>query len=286
MSIKTVAVAGGSGGIGSFVTSALLDAGFKVKVLTREAKDNSEKLKAKGAEIVVVDFEKVDSLTQALKGVDAVISTVAGAALHQPQLNLVEASKAAGVRRFVPSDFGVSPSSYKRNESALWVAKSAIHDAVKKAGLELTTYSVGLFIDTTFFDWSSLNLKSGKVSIPGDGNAKLNLTHRADVGKFVAATLNNPDAANKEYKYAGVTTTLNKVVAKAKALEHSVEASYQPVSDILAIINSNANPWGTVVEQLRFAIAEEGYFEPVDNSAVKFEPISLEKYLTEEYYKN
>jgi ribosomal protein S9 len=41
-----------------------------------------------------------------LPGVDVVISVVGGAGL-QGQLKAVEAAKAAGVKRYIPSEFGV-----------------------------------------------------------------------------------------------------------------------------------------------------------------------------------
>ncbi|CAG8609808.1 8665_t:CDS:1 [Paraglomus occultum] len=115
-SFTNVTVAGGAGGLGFFITEALLnDGSFKVKVLRRlpeTANDKAELLASKGAEIVYVDYSQHDNLVNALKETDALISAVSPGrtgsydfdALQTPLLN---AAKAAGVRRFIPSEFGI-----------------------------------------------------------------------------------------------------------------------------------------------------------------------------------
>jgi hypothetical protein len=62
-------------------------------------------LKAKGVEIRLGDAtDEIDALVPLLKDVDVVISAIdAGSQLSQ--LNLVDASKKAGVKRFVPCAF-------------------------------------------------------------------------------------------------------------------------------------------------------------------------------------
>jgi len=62
-----------------------------------------EKFKAAGAEILVTD--NGTDLAELLKGVDAVVCAYGGAALGE-QYKLLEAAKKAGVKRFVPSEFG------------------------------------------------------------------------------------------------------------------------------------------------------------------------------------
>lgn len=57
---------------------ALVNAGFRVSVLTRSQKPGAY---ASHINVFEVDFNSVTSLTAALKGVDAVVSTVGGAAV-------------------------------------------------------------------------------------------------------------------------------------------------------------------------------------------------------------
>ena len=114
--LTNVTVAGGTGVLGFHIVQALLnDGSFKVKVLRRLPKTENEKaelLASKGAEIVYADYNQHDDLVNALNGTDALISVVSPGrtgtydfdALQTPLLN---AAKAAGVKRFIPSEFGI-----------------------------------------------------------------------------------------------------------------------------------------------------------------------------------
>ena len=66
--IKTVALAGASGSIGSAVLKALLDANFTVTALTRPGSTHSFPSSVKVAE---VSYDNAESLTASLKGIDA-----------------------------------------------------------------------------------------------------------------------------------------------------------------------------------------------------------------------
>src|SRR5690349_19591010 len=85
--ISTVLVAGATGRLGHKIAEALLDSKkFKeVRVLVRSAtlnddnkKDKVELLKKKGAVIVEGDVTDLNSLTNAVKGIDAVIAAISG----------------------------------------------------------------------------------------------------------------------------------------------------------------------------------------------------------------
>jgi uncharacterized protein YbjT (DUF2867 family) len=90
-----------SGNIGQIILAALLDASeFNVTVLTRAS---STATFPSGATVRKSDFSNAD-LQAVLKGQDAVISGV-GATGFGEQKNLIDAAIAAGVSRFIPSEF-------------------------------------------------------------------------------------------------------------------------------------------------------------------------------------
>ncbi|KAK9701678.1 hypothetical protein K7432_011609 [Basidiobolus ranarum] len=93
-SIKTVAVAGGSGGLGIFITNALIRNNYQVTVLTRDTETQIP-----GAKTVTVDYHNHDDLVEALRGIDAIVSTISGAALLDGQIILINAAVEAGVKR-------------------------------------------------------------------------------------------------------------------------------------------------------------------------------------------
>ena len=94
---KSVAVAGATGRIGQAVVKALLDADFTVTVLTRPESSNpfSEAVK-----VAQVDYNDTESLASALRGQDALISTVGYAAMLG-QEKLIDAAVATGVKRIL-----------------------------------------------------------------------------------------------------------------------------------------------------------------------------------------
>jgi uncharacterized protein YbjT (DUF2867 family) len=109
MTFSTVTVAGGTGTLGYNITEALLNDGYKVKVLRRKPESENEKaskLASKGAEIVYADYSQKDDLVKALKGTDALISVVNGNDIYAVQSTLIAAAKEANVKRFIPSEFG------------------------------------------------------------------------------------------------------------------------------------------------------------------------------------
>lgn len=83
---------------------ALQKAGFQVTALTRECSTTAF---PPGIDVKRVDFACLDPVKDALRGQDAVISMVSTASSDQQRL-LVDACVAVGVKRFIPSEFGVA----------------------------------------------------------------------------------------------------------------------------------------------------------------------------------
>ena len=107
MTFQSVAIVGATGTLGRPISQAIVNKGFKVKILTRNTKDAKSKIDVK-ADFIEVDYKNKESLVNALKDVEVIISAIAGPALND-QLLLIEAAKEAGVRRFYPSEFGADP---------------------------------------------------------------------------------------------------------------------------------------------------------------------------------
>ena len=95
----------------------------------------------------------VASLTSVLSSVhtDAVVSTLSGPALGAPQIALIDAAKAAGVKRFLPSEFGSDTTNEKLVELIeLFKGKKQIADHLKTKegdGFEWTSLVTGPFLD-------------------------------------------------------------------------------------------------------------------------------------------
>ena len=100
--IKNVIVLGASGSVGPSIVDALIKANFKVTILSRES---STKTFAEDIEVLRTDYTR-NSLVSAFTNQDAVVSTIATFSTHI-QASIIDAAIEAGVKRFVPSEYGI-----------------------------------------------------------------------------------------------------------------------------------------------------------------------------------
>ncbi|GIJ92658.1 hypothetical protein Asppvi_001936 [Aspergillus pseudoviridinutans] len=101
MSLENIAIVGASGNLGALVLPVLLKSKLSLTAVIRET--SSAKFPG-SVKIVKSDF-KLGSLTEAFKGQDAVISMLPITALGDQGV-VIEAAIAAGVKRFIPSEYG------------------------------------------------------------------------------------------------------------------------------------------------------------------------------------
>ncbi|KAH0493359.1 hypothetical protein TgHK011_000033 [Trichoderma gracile] len=190
--IKNVAIAGASGNIGPHVLKALLEANFNVTVLTRSQASNDY-----GAEVKVVeaDFNSVDSLTAALENQDAVISTIGKSGLEQQTL-LIDAAAAAGVYRFIPSEFGSCTTSPKVADLPFYSTLATVRNYLtEKAAASTLTYTIiapGCFMEYLLAFPAAIDFKNHSVAFIDGGNIRVSVTSLATFARAVAAVFNHP----------------------------------------------------------------------------------------------
>ncbi|KAF7528402.1 hypothetical protein G7054_g10175 [Neopestalotiopsis clavispora] len=211
--ITKVALAGATGSLGSVMLDELLQAGFEVTVLTRSA---DQKLPS-NVTVMVVDYDSLESVTEALRGQQAVVSTIGGAALSK-QLLLVEAAANAGVIRFIPSEFGSNTLHPKVAQLPVFTDKVAVQNALKKeadAGrLTYTLISNGPFLDWGIEHGLICNPKEKSITIYDGGNQVFNATTLPTIGKSVASTLRHLDETKNRAVYISGAALTSKQVLK------------------------------------------------------------------------
>lgn len=151
-----------------------------------------------------------------LAGWDAVISTV-GLPLVKTQLPMIEAAAAAGVRRFLPSDFGFDLTIPSNSKEKVYAMKIAVGDKLKEVskaypGFTYTFLAIGEsnnlkchlrsgpdfysgsfaafpFMNPAAFD---LDFNNCKANIIGDGQLPISFTSLTEYALVPAHTnLNN-----------------------------------------------------------------------------------------------
>jgi uncharacterized protein YbjT (DUF2867 family) len=90
-----------------------------------------------------VDYSNKKSVKDALAGVDIVICTIAGSALGA-QVGIAEAAKEAGVKLFVPSEFGGIT---EGETEGIFGAKAGFHNQLRALGLPYALFYTGNYSD-------------------------------------------------------------------------------------------------------------------------------------------
>ncbi|KAK3113331.1 hypothetical protein LTR53_009484 [Teratosphaeriaceae sp. CCFEE 6253] len=150
--IRNVTVAGITGAVGPAIVRALSNAGFHVQALHRHNATSRPNLG--GVAIVEVDYTDAAQLEQILQGQHAVISALGDTpGALAAQAALITAAVAAGVSRFVPSEYG-SDTLHGRVRAFPFFADMLQHqDLLKRAAAAHPAFSYSLLITGPFLDW-------------------------------------------------------------------------------------------------------------------------------------
>lgn len=136
-----VALASFTGRIRPSMLRALLAAQFEVIVLTRKGSRSTDLLpEHEKHNIIPVDYTDVKSLAAALHGVEPVMSTISSLGLNS-QRPLFDACVAAGVERFIPSEFALDLHDPKIRNLPLYPAKIATQAYINQTAAANTDFT-------------------------------------------------------------------------------------------------------------------------------------------------
>ncbi|KAI1084597.1 putative isoflavone reductase like protein P3 [Whalleya microplaca] len=187
--IRHVAVAGGTGLLGTHVVQCLVQSGrFNVTVLSREERNGV----LAGAQSTIIDYGNKGSLTRALEGQDAVVSTLSRDATLL-QLNLIDAAVAAGVKRFIPSEFGANLQNPETRRLINYRSKVQVEEYLEeKSNQGDITYTY--IYNNIFMDWSIktgvlLNLKEARAHLYDGGERAVSMIRVPTAAQAVVAIL-------------------------------------------------------------------------------------------------
>ncbi|KAK4495174.1 hypothetical protein PRZ48_013501 [Zasmidium cellare] len=235
---KNVAVAGATGNLGPAIVKALVDAGFQVIALSRSGKTEGLPSRVK---TVKVDYDSKDSITKALKenNIDAFVSNVPN---HDSQPALIDAAIAAGVKRFLPSDFGSNVSGNALTAKLpVFAGKLLTHEYLKRkeSEIEWTIIANGVFLDWGLEKGFLINKHGGPTQLFDDPNNKFSATTLADVGKAVAGVLKHPaETKNRSVFVQSTSISQNELLAIAKKVKPELKIETENVSTAEVLKNS------------------------------------------------
>lgn len=191
-----ILVTGGTGTVGQATVRALKARGKPFKIGTRDP----GRAKANGTRAVELDFDRPETVAQALQGIRRVLSlTPVSEQQDQWVRTLVAAAKQAGVKHVVRlSVIGADPGA----ASAFARAHGESEEVIRASGMHFT------FLRPTFFAQNFVNYygvtpkADATVRLPhGDGRAAW--VDVRDVGEVAAAALTSPGHEDKAYDLTG-----------------------------------------------------------------------------------
>lgn len=292
--IKTVAVAGATGNLGPHIVKQLLLAGFAVTILTRPG---SKHTFPTGTTVVPVDYDSLDALTTALRGQDALVVALGAPGLAKQQL-LLDASVAAGVRRFIPSEFGSDTSNPKTAALPMLSDKSKFQEVLRKkvaepgVTLSFTGIINGPFLEFCIQIGLLTNVREHSTCLWDGGERPFSTTSLATVGRAVAAVLQHPAETANRMVYVQDTALTQRQISKLAQKALGVAAAdwtetTASVADTLAeglaiLKNPSADPGSAVLNFITTAIFGDGYgghFTKTDNALFGIPEISEENLL-------
>lgn len=271
--------------LGSAVLPELVKGGFEVTLLSRSEKTD-EDLPA-DVRRITADYNDKQSLVKALNGQDAVVSTVAGEAALAQKL-IIDAAIEAGVRRFVPSDFGSlttnpAASHFPHHVNIVEIQK---YLQSKSNEIQYTIFSIGAFTDflVTYgvaFDWEH---KSAQLW--GDGTSRMSTTSLQGTARAIVGALKNPEPTkNKNLFIHELVVTQSQLVNLAKQFSPQAEWTITKIDDPLgefdkaeAIVKEKPE-WPNIMALLKASLLcgkFQAYYPKVDNDLVSL-PLLSEK---------
>ncbi|KAL8716756.1 MAG: hypothetical protein Q9225_005948 [Loekoesia sp. 1 TL-2023] len=220
--LKNVIILGASGNVGKATVDALLAAGsFTVTALTRKSSSATFPSGVKVQDID--DTYPSDQLVAAFKGQDVVINLLPPVDVNQAN-SIADAAAEAGVKRFIPSEFGGDTSNPKVAAMVpMFAGKAAMTEHLKTK--ESAGMSWSAVINGAFFDWGLQNgflgfdLKAHTATIYDAGDAQVNYTTLSTIGQSIASILSHPaETANRFICIQSIKASQNDMLA---ALEKS-----------------------------------------------------------------
>jgi uncharacterized protein YbjT (DUF2867 family) len=187
-----VLVTGATGQQGGAVARSLLDAGHRVRALTRSpATFSARRLGWEGAEIAVGDFDDATSLGRAMHGVDALFAMGTpfergpGAEIRQA-CALIDAAVESGVRHVVYSS---AANAHDNTGVPHFDSKVFVERYLRSTNLPHTIVAPVFFMENLRAPSVLPHLRFGKLALPVPRNRPLQMIALADLADFVVLVM-------------------------------------------------------------------------------------------------
>lgn len=189
---NTILVAGGTGNLGGRIIRDLIKRGARVRATVRQETEpeKTDKLKQLGAEVIAVDTSNAEELKRACEGASCIVSALSGlrGVIVDAQMQLVEAAIAAGVPRFIPSDFAADFTRLAEGDNRNFDLRKEFHKTLDKSPIQSTSIMNGAFADILGYGTPIYDSRNYTVGYWGDDSDwKLDFTTMDNTADYAAA---------------------------------------------------------------------------------------------------
>lgn len=255
-----VAVAGGTGNLGSKIVKQLLASSSlprfrELIVLARAESDKTREFQSQGASVRIYSE---DNLPKALDGVDVLINTV-GPSGHHFKEAMLRALPQTSVKLYFPSEFGVDHYVHDFPHEE-WDAKKKHYRLAQELipRIRISRVYAGLFLEDSIGPWFGFNTKHSRYEAIGSPDQVTSYTSMDDVGRAlgVLSTL-DPGKVPEQVHLAGDSKSMAQIAQimdEACGKKNGIEVTSVPLAEYKADVFANPRP--TPEKYLRFLMAE------------------------------
>ncbi|WDF56719.1 NmrA family NAD(P)-binding protein [Mucilaginibacter sp. KACC 22063] len=217
-----ILVAGATGELGGKICKALINRHAKVRAIVRAASDEGKvsALRNNGIEVIEADYADHEALIAACKGVSCVVSALAGLrdVIIAAQSQLLKAAVAAGVPRFIPSDFCTDYTQLLKGDNRNFDLRKEFQATIDSSNIKATSIFNGAFAYVLQYNIPLLNLKDKSIAYYEDKlDWKIDFTTLDDTAAYTAAAALD-DNTPRYLRIAGFQVSPNELSVITKAL--------------------------------------------------------------------
>ncbi|CAO2652623.1 Nn.00g009060.m01.CDS01 [Neocucurbitaria sp. VM-36] len=242
----TIAVAGGTGGIGRTIVDELVRQGkHNVLILSRKV---STIVGLESVPVLEANYSDLAAVKKLLQdhNIEVVISALALFTENsaKAQMNLINAVIESGtVKRFIPSEYGINyshPGLLEFHPAAKWWVDAA--EVLRNSHVEFTRIIFGWLLDHYGFPHCKSHMKPFKFAVdfdnrraalPGDGNTPVTFLHSVDIAKYVAALIDEVQKWPEISAFASDRMSWNELVKVAeKVTGEKWDITYEPLEKL------------------------------------------------------
>jgi uncharacterized protein YbjT (DUF2867 family) len=214
----TFLITGATGNVGGELVTQLIDAGHQVRAYAR-SRDKARQQLPEATEITIGDLDDTAALNRAAEGIDAIFFMQAAPIPAQAQ-NVVDAAKAAGVRRIVMLS---SIGTVLHPMCIIGGAINARDDVLRASGLDITYLKPNTLASNALW-WKTSIATDGKVYDPTDPGLTPPIDPY-DIARVAATVLTQPGHERHSYILNGpeALSAREQVKILADVLDREIE---------------------------------------------------------------